>query len=188
MKRDELRALGLTDEQIDAIMGMHGTSVQNLQTQLATSNASLIKAQGDLTALQNAQNVEPKEPEQPIDPEMAELQRQLEELKRENRIKDLRAYAADNKITGEQADLIINALGSDLESGKNAIDSIAKIISETSESVKKQTEQMLINTTPNPQGASTGGVNSKPDDVKNAESISFGKIDDNAKTVRDYYK
>ena len=41
MKRDELKALGLTDEQIDKVMGMHGADITQLRTDLATRDETI---------------------------------------------------------------------------------------------------------------------------------------------------
>lgn len=40
MKREELKALGLTDEQVDKVMASHGQTVQSLNTNLATLQQS----------------------------------------------------------------------------------------------------------------------------------------------------
>lgn len=188
MTREQLKALGLTEEQIDSIMGMHGKATQGLQAQLATQNAILIKAQADLKTLQEQAKDKPKdEPTPEVSPEMKALQDQIAQLQADNRLKDLRAYASDNKITGEQADAIINAFGDDLEIGKSAIDSIAKMIASTAENVKLETEKSLLKGTPNPQGGQ-GGEDKTPEDVKNAQSITFAKVDKDAQSARDFYK
>lgn len=190
MTREQLKALGLSDEQIDSIMGMHGKATQGLQAQLATQKVVLEKAQNDLAELMKKTNdkkeVEPPAPE--VSPEVKDLQDQIAKLQAENRIKDLRAYCTDKKIPGEQSEAIIKAFGDNLEVGKAAIDSIATIISQTTETVKKTVEQNLLNKTPNPQGSAGASTQEdKPDDVKNAESISFATVDKDAKSAQDYY-
>jgi predicted RNase H-like nuclease (RuvC/YqgF family) len=49
MKRDELKELGLTDEQIDKVMSSHGQTVQGLQKQVTdlTSERDSFKTQAD---------------------------------------------------------------------------------------------------------------------------------------------
>lgn len=51
MKREDLKALGLTDEQIEKVMGMHGTTVTDLQTKLAAATVKTTDAETQLTKL-----------------------------------------------------------------------------------------------------------------------------------------
>lgn len=41
MKREELKELGLTDEQIDKVMGIHGQDINTLKNDLATAKATI---------------------------------------------------------------------------------------------------------------------------------------------------
>ena len=75
----------------------------------------------------------------------------------------------------------------DLEAAKKAIDSIAQIISDKETAAATAKEQELLNGTPNPGGGTGGNPgDDKPEDVKNAESISFGSKADEQST-KDYY-
>lgn len=188
MSREDLRAMGLTEEQVNSIMAMNGKSIQSVQSQLASAQANYTKLSSDFDAMKEKyKNVEiPKE----ISPEMKALQEQVEQLKAEARVKDLRAYLNGKSISGDNAEAIINAFGSDFDKATVAIDMIAKLISDTTETTKKETEKSLMQSTPNPQGVGNSGSdnNSKPDDVKNAESIVFASKGSNAQSAQDYYK
>ncbi|MGL9971559.1 phage scaffolding protein [Enterococcus sp. DIV1420a] len=79
MKREDLKALGLTDEQIESVMTAHGQSVQSLNTQVATLQQSekelqsqVSKRDADLKKIQkdNSDN--------------EELKAQIKDLQREN--------------------------------------------------------------------------------------------------------
>lgn len=48
MKREELKELGLTDEQVEGVMVSHGKTVQSLNTQLATTKSDVDKLQEQL--------------------------------------------------------------------------------------------------------------------------------------------
>lgn len=115
------------------------------------------------------------------------LQERIEQLERENVQKDIRAYAAEKGLTGEQAESVLAGINTDLDAAKKAIDSIAQIISDKETAAATAKEQELLKGTPNP-GGGTGGDpgNDKPEDVKNAESISFGNKADEQST-KDYY-
>lgn len=51
MKREELKALGLTDEQIEKVMGLHGTTVTDLQNKLSTASKDAEDRKGQLDKL-----------------------------------------------------------------------------------------------------------------------------------------
>lgn len=112
------------------------------------------------------------------------LQERIEQLERENVQKDIRAYAAEKGLTGEQAESVLAGFQTDYEAAKKAIDSIAQIISDKETAAATAKEQELLKGTPNP-GGGTGGGDEKPEDVKNAESISFGNTA--VKEEKDYY-
>lgn len=48
MKRDELKALGLTDESIDKVMALHGQGIEELKTQNTELQARATTAEGQL--------------------------------------------------------------------------------------------------------------------------------------------
>ncbi|MBA3572544.1 MAG: phage scaffolding protein [Pyrinomonadaceae bacterium] len=49
MKRDDLKAMGIADEAIDAIMAAHGKDVESHKTAVATANAELENLKAQLT-------------------------------------------------------------------------------------------------------------------------------------------
>ena len=117
------------------------------------------------------------------------LKNQIEELRRENVKKDIRAYAAEKGLTGEQAEKVLAGFKDDLESAKAAIDSMSEIISARETSAAQAKEKEILDKSTNPGGGSVGsggGKDDKPDDVKNAEQISFGNKAAN-QSEKDYY-
>lgn len=117
------------------------------------------------------------------------LKNQIEELRRENVKKDIRAYAAEKGLTGEQADKVLAGFKDDLESAKAAIDSMSEIISARETSAAQAKEKEILDKSTNPgggSGGSGGGGGDKPEDVKNAEQISFGNKAAN-QSEKDYY-
>lgn len=50
MKREELKKIGLSDEQMDAVMAAHGQTVQSLNTQIATLQQSETDLKGQLSS------------------------------------------------------------------------------------------------------------------------------------------
>lgn len=117
------------------------------------------------------------------------LKNQIAELQRENVQKDIRAYAAEKGLTGEQADKVLAGFKDDLESAKAAIDSMSEIISARETSAAQAKEKEILDKSTNPgggSGGSGGGGDDKPEDVKNAEQISFGNKAAN-QSEKDYY-
>ena len=117
------------------------------------------------------------------------LKNQIEELRRENVKKDIRAYAAEKGLTGEQAEKVLAGFKDDLESAKAAIDSMSEIISARETSAAQAKEKEILDKSTNPGGGSDGsggGGDDKPEDVKNAEQISFGNKAAN-QSEKDYY-
>ena len=118
--------------------------------------------------------------------ELETLRNQIAQLQKENVQKDIRAYAAEKGLTGEQAESVLAGFQTDYEAAKKAIDSIAQIISDKETAAATAKEQELLKGTPNPGGGTGGDPGSdKPEDVKNAESISFGNTA--VKEEKDYY-
>lgn len=160
MDRESLRAMGLTEEQIESVMKSHGQSTQSLQAQIAQNNLEMARLRGvemEYTAFKaNKPKEEPKKVE---DPAMLEAQRQIAELRSEMNRKDIANYALSKGISGEQSANILLAFGDNVESAKLAIDSISQIISETDRSARDSEKQAWLNNTPNPSGNVTPPAN-----------------------------
>lgn len=153
MDRESLRAMGLTEEQIESVMKSHGQSTQSLQAQIAQNNLEMARLRGvemEYTAFKaNKPKEEPKKVE---DPAMLEAQRQIAELRSEMNRKDIANYALSKGISGEQSANILLAFGDNVESAKLAIDSISQIISDTDKSARDSEKQAWLSGTPNPSG------------------------------------
>lgn len=128
-------------------------------------------------------------PEQTPNPEPDDntraLQERIEQLERENVQKDIRAYAAEKGLTGEQAESVLAGFQTDLEAAKKAIDSIAQIISDKETAAATAKEQELLNGTPNPSGG-TGGEDEKSTAEKLALKM-FGSDKKQENSVLSHY-
>lgn len=104
--------------------------------------------------------------------------------KRIDRAEQLKALA-EKGITGEQAEKLIS------EDGKLDYEVLGQIISDRENAAKVAKEQEIANNQGNP-GGSDGGAGSnpdeKPEDVKNAEKLSFGVAPKDAQDVLQFYK
>ena len=188
MTREQLLALGYTEEQVNQIMSLHGQATQSLRATVGQHEATINTLNGQLSALQNKQQTA-TELAQPENPELAEAQKQIAELRAEMNRKDIAVYASTKGLTGEQAENVLKAFGTDVDLAKSAIDSISQIISDSNKTAIADFEKQNLKDTPNPDGTTgNGGTEDTPADLKNAESITFGGLSENAQTARDYYK
>ena len=121
----------------------------------------------------------------------AEYQKQLDannakiaELEAEMKKAETMKQLAERGITGEDADNFFN------EDGSLNFDTLGKVLSERETAARNDEVQKIAKNTTNPGGSSAGGESEddKPADVKNAESLSFGNISEDALKARDYYK
>ena len=160
MDRESLRAMGLTEEQIESVMKSHGQSTQSLQAQIAQNNLEMARLRGvemEYTAFKaNKPKEEPKKVE---DPAMLEAQRQIAELTSKINRSEIANYAMSKGISGEQSTNILLAFGDNVESAKLAIDSISQIISDTDKSARDSEKQAWLSGTPNPSGNVTPPAN-----------------------------
>lgn len=180
MKREEAKqnliALGIeepTEAQITNYLNQfHNNAPQQSQTPPQPSNQQ--------TA---AQETKPDNSE-----ELTQLREQIANLQRENIQKDIRAYAAEKGLTGEQATKVLAGFQDNLDLARSAIDSMSEIITARETAAVQAKVQEIAKNADVPNGGNAGGSNKdKPADVANAETIVFGQ---NAPSVeaRDYYK
>lgn len=108
------------------------------------------------------------------DDEIEKLRKQIDSLQKENIKKDIRAYAAEKGLTGEQADTVLAGFQDNLEIAKAAIDSLSQIIAEKETKAAQAKEQEIADDSINPGGnAGRKKDEEKPEDVANAEQIVF---------------
>lgn len=102
MKREELKKLGLSDEQVDAVMAQHGQTVQSLNTQIAT----LQQSETELKT-QVSKNAEDLKKLQKDNSDNEELKKQLKELQKENAEQETKYQESLTKV---QRDTALSAL------------------------------------------------------------------------------
>lgn len=162
MKREDLVALGLTEEQVEKVIAEHSRDIQN-----ANKNTENIKKElDDLKASAvNADELQKKieEIEQSKMTETEKIAKELEksnarvaELEKSIAIQNSRVAAADKfKITAEQAKQIVK------DDGSFDYDVLGAIISEKEAAAANAKEQELAHNSTNPGGQSGGeGANS----------------------------
>lgn len=98
MKREELKKLGLSDEQMDAVMAAHGQTVQSLNTQLATLQQSETELKNQVS-----KNAEDLKKLQKDNSDNEELKKQLKELQKENAAQEEKYQESLTKVQRDSA-------------------------------------------------------------------------------------
>lgn len=151
MKREELTAMGLTDEQIEKIIAENSKDVQ-------AANAKANKNSEELTRLRELE----KEYTAMKDKDLSDSERlqkdldsanaKIAELEKTQAIADQRSNAASKfNISAEQAAQVVK------DDGSFDFDALGKIISDKETAAAQAKEQEIANGTTNPGGGSAGG-------------------------------
>ena len=90
MTREQLLALGISEEQVNQIIALHGQATQSLRATVGQHEATINTLNGQLSQFQNQQ---PSEPTPTENPEVVELKKQIAELRSESSRKDIAVYA-----------------------------------------------------------------------------------------------
>lgn len=153
--RQNLIALGIdepTDAQVTNYLNQfHSNRNQNSNNQNQTN---------DSFAQTNTQNHD-QQNSSGSNEELDGLRQQIADLQRENAKKDILAYAVSKGLTGDQVQNILNAFGENVEIAKQAIDSMAQIISDNRTAAAQEKEAEIARNASNPGGGSGGGGDQK---------------------------
>lgn len=98
MKREELKKLGLSDEQMDAVMAAHGQTVQSLNTQITTLQQSETELKNQVS-----KNAEDLKKLQKDNSDNEELKKQLKELQKENAAQEEKYQESLTKVQRDSA-------------------------------------------------------------------------------------
>ena len=177
MKREELIAMGISEENVEKIIADYGSAVQREQAKAAELKAKADSADelqkkldemeaGNLTELEKANKA---------------LETANQQIADMQKIRDQREALMEKlKINAEQAKSVVK------DNGSLDYDALGKITAEKETAAAQAKEQEIANNSENPGGGTAGGENKKTADVENAEKISFGKPAESAE-AKDHY-
>lgn len=180
MKREELIAMGISEENVGKIIADYGSAVQREQAKAAELKAKADSADelqkkldemeaGNLTELEKANKA------------LETANQQIADMQKKNAIRDQREALMEKlKINAEQAKSVVK------DNGSLDYDALGKITAEKETAAAQAKEQEIANNSENPGGGTAGGENKKTADVENAEKISFGKPAESAE-AKDHY-
>lgn len=181
MKREELIAMGISEENADKIMADYGSTVQKANAKAEQYKAKADKADELQTQLDelNSQNMTELEKATTA---LETANQKIAELEKKDTVRTQRANAMEKfGLTAEQASKVVT------DDGATDYDVLGQIFADSKKTAIAEYEKQKLDNTPNP-GGSTGGNNGddKPEDVKNAESITFG-TQSAEQSAKDYY-
>lgn len=182
MKREELIAMGISEENADKIMADYGSTVQKANAKAEQYKEKANKADELQTQLDelNSQNMTELEKATTA---LEAANKQIAQLEKNDEIRTQRAKAMEKfGLTAEQASKVVT------DEGATDYEVLGQIFADSKKTAIAEYEKQKLDDTPNP-GGSKGGNNGddKPEDVKNAENISFGNVSAEQST-KDYYK
>ena len=181
MKREELIAMGISEENADKIMADYGSTVQKANAKAEQYKEKANKADELQTQLDelNSQNMTEVEKATKA---LESANQKIAELEKRDVIRTQRANAMEKfGLTAEQASKVVT------DDGATDYEVLGQIFADSKKTAIAEYEKQKLDNTPNP-GGSTGGNNGddKPEDVKNAESITFG-TQSAEQSAKDYY-
>lgn len=171
MKKEELIELGLTEEQITAILNINGTDVTNAKKHNVDPkelkrlqdieveygklhDAGLTDAEKAAKALKDAEDA------------------RAEYAKKSNRLDAEKILVAAGLTEKDYENLMASIVTDDAEATKTNATNLATLIKGQKDAAIQKTKEELMDETPTPGGAGgSGGGEDKTDDVKLAEDI-----------------
>lgn len=124
MKREDLKTLGLTDEQVDAVMKQHGADIQAEQARTAEIQTQLTEAQ---TQLRGYEGVDIEA----LQKQISDLQTEKSEMVFQGQLKDAITQAGGRSVKAISALMDVAALR-DVTEGQ--AEAIAKAVADVKES------------------------------------------------------
>lgn len=179
-----------TEEQITAILNINGTDLSAAKKNNVDPKV-LKQLQEDSAAykkLQEAGLTDEEKIQKALDDAAAS---KADFQKKSNRLDVEKILVGAGLTEDDYKDLIDGLVSEDAEASKTLATNLATMLTKQKEAAVQKTKEELMDGTKGGSGSagdSGDGGEEKPDDVKNAESISFGGVSKDAQTVRDYYK
>lgn len=182
MKREELVAMGISEENIEKIMTAHAKAVQSANAKANQYKEKADKADELQSQLDDLNSQGMSEVEK-ANKALETANNRIAELEKRDAVRTQRANAMEKfGITAEQASKVVT------DDGATDYEVLGQIFTDGKKTAVAEYEKQKLADTPNPGGNSgNSGKDEKPDDVKNAERITFGSVAAE-QSQKDYYK
>lgn len=188
MTREQIREQfpEATEEQITALLNINGADV----TAAKKNNVDpkeLKRLQGIETEYNKLKDADLTDAEK-IQKALKDAEAsKLDFTKKSNKLDVEKILVAAGLTEEDYKDLIDTLVSDDAEKSKAAATAFAGLVSKQKEAAVQKTKEELMDGTKTP-GGEDNKEDEKTDDVKNIENMSFGGIDKDAQSARDYYK
>ena len=162
MKREQLKELGLSDEQIESVIGLHGKTVSDITSQLKTAQDEAKQYQDQLTANQSELNAlkDSAKGNEELTNQLAELQAKFDDAQAnsQNTIADLKKQSAIELALTQAGARNITAVKALLDADKLTVsDKGVEGLNEQLEAVKADNDYLFQATEPKTPTIVTGG-------------------------------
>ena len=183
MKREELIAMGISEENADKIMADYGSTVQKANAKAEQYKEKANKADELQTQLDelNSQNMTEVEKATKA---LESANQKIAELEKRDVIRTQRANAMEKfGLTAEQASKVVT------DDGATDYDVLGQIFADSKKTAIAEYEKQKLDNTPNPGGTKVGSDNEKNEAEKIAERIgkNLAGTNENAKSIVDSY-
>ena len=183
MKREELIAMGISEENADKIMADYGSTVQKANAKAEQYKEKANKADELQTQLDelNSQNMTELEKATTA---LEAANKQIAQLEKNDEIRTQRANAMEKfGITAEQASKVVT------DDGATDYEVLGQIFADSKKTAIAEYEKQKLDGTPNPDGTKGGSDNEKTEAEKIAERIgkNLAGTNENAKSIVDSY-
>ena len=173
MKREELIAMGISEENADKIMADHGSTVQKANAKAEQYKEKANKADELQTQLDelNSQNMTEVEKATKA---LESANQKIAELEKRDVIRTQRANAMEKfGLTAEQASKVVT------DDGATDYEVLGQIFAESKKSAIAEYEKQKLDGTPNPGGSAGGSGEEKTTAEKIAEKMFSGQKQEN---------
>ena len=187
MTREDVKKLfpDATDEQITALLNQSNSEIAREKNKAEKYKERAEEADNYKSQLDEIQKANMTDIEK-ANTERDKALNDVNDLKAQLKTMEMRSKFAEKGIVGEDADKLLASMND----GNFDFEVLGKIISDRESAAAIAKEKEIAGSAGNPNGGSGSGSgeNEKPEDVKNAESITFGTVAQNAQATRDLYK
>lgn len=189
MTRDDIKKQfpDATEEQITALLNINGADIETEKKKNVDPKV-LKQLQDDSAAYKKLQEANLTDAEK-IQKALQDAESaKLDFAKKSNRLDVEKILVAASLNEEDYKDLIDTLVSDDAEKSKTAATAFADLVSKQKEAAIQKTKEEMMDGTQTPGGEGGSNDDEKTEDVKNIENMSFGGIDKDAQTARDYYK
>lgn len=171
MTLEELKALGLTDEQANKLFAMNGKEIKTLRDQIAELN----KGKEELDRLKNEKMTDQEKLEAALK-KAEETEKQYKRTLAKTEAEKI--FAAAGVTETEYSDVIEGIVSEDMENTKKLASAMAKIVSDKVKAKETEVTEKLTKSMANPP-KNDGVGDEEEDEVKLAKLLAKTKTDSN---------